>query len=128
MPSSLWNTGTTVADIGGWYLSDDPDRPQKYFIPVGTTIPARGFLVFYETNRFNLGATNFALSSEGDEVYLFSATDGNLTGYSHGFDFGAAANGVSFGRYINSQGAEHFVAQAANSLGASNALPKVGPL
>jgi hypothetical protein len=52
----------------------------------------------------------------------------NLTGYSHGFDFGAAAKGVPFGRYVTSQGAEHFVAQAATTLGATNSMPRVGPI
>jgi hypothetical protein len=53
---------------------------------------------------------------------------GNLTAYFHGFGFGPAENGVSFGRYITSQTNEHFVAQAAQTFGAANSLPKVGPV
>src|SRR5439155_639046 len=64
-----------------------------------------------------------------EEVYLLSGdTATNLTGYSHGFIFGPAANGVSFGRYVNSVGEEQFPAQAALTLGATNAGPKVGPV
>src|SRR6185295_10593963 len=60
---------------------------------------------------------------------LFSANaTGELTGYAHGFNFGAAEAGVSFGRYINSVGAEHFVAQSAPSFPGANAGPKVGPV
>src|SRR6185503_19316077 len=77
----------------------------------------------------NSGATNsFSLSSGGDEVYLLSANATNLTGYSHGFSFGAAAQGVSFGRYFNSVGEELFPAQASNTLGGTNAGPRVGPV
>ena len=34
----------------------------------------------------------------------------NLTGYSHGFAFGASANGAAFGRYVISTGEEQFTA------------------
>src|SRR5206468_4288927 len=46
----------------------------------------------------------------------------------HGFRFGPAENGVSFGRLVSSEGREHFVAETAPTLGASNAGPRVGPL
>ncbi|HXJ58495.1 MAG TPA: immunoglobulin domain-containing protein, partial [Verrucomicrobiae bacterium] len=39
-----------------------------------------------------------------------------------------AENGVSFGRLVSSEGREHFVAETAPTLGASNAGPRVGPL
>jgi hypothetical protein len=37
-------------------------------------------------------------------------------------------NGISFGRYVNSQGQEYFVSQVTNSLGSTNGLPLVGPV
>src|SRR5262249_41626333 len=43
-------------------------------------------------------------------------------------DFGAVPNGVSLGRYVTSQGTEHFVLQSANTLGTNNAYPRVGPI
>ena len=46
----------------------------------------------------------------------------------HGFEFGAQVNGVSFGRYVTSDGVEHFVTQHRSTLGAANAGPKVGPV
>lgn len=123
----LFNAGTNDVNVGGWFLTDDPTADIKYVIPAATVIPAGGFLLFDES-QFTNGPSGFSLSSEGDELYLFSAAAGEPTGYSHGFEFGAAQNGVTFGRYVNSQGAEHFVAQAANTLGASNSLPRVGPV
>ncbi len=126
----LFNAGGSSAGIGGWFLTDDFRTPKKYRIPNGTTIAALGYLTFTEA-QFN--STNalipFSLSSIGDELYLFSAeTNGNLTGWYHGFDFGAAANGIAFGRHTISTGDEHFVAQLANSPGATNAGPLVGPV
>ena len=124
----LFNPGNAVVNIGGWYLTDDPGTPKKYQIPANTVIPPHGFALFDETNHFDVGPNAFALGSSGDNVYLFSATNGLLSGYAHGFGFGAADNGVTFGRYVNSQGAEQFVAQALNTLGVSNSLPRVGPV
>jgi hypothetical protein len=72
---------------------------------------------------------SFSLSSFGDEVYLFSADAGaQLTGYSHGFEFGAAADGESFGRYVISTGEEQFPAQIARTPGQANSGPRVGPI
>lgn len=125
----LYNPGTSPVNISGWWLTDDFTTPKKYQIAAGTTIPAGGYLLFNES-QFNAAAdpNGFALGSDGDEVFLFSGTNGFITGYHHGFEFGPAQNGRTFGRYVDSQGAEHFVAQVANSLGATNGLPLVGPI
>lgn len=125
----LYNPTTNTVNLAGWFLTDDFNAPQKYRIPNGTNIPPGGYLVFDEGD-FNANPSSpfsFALSSDDDEVYLFSADAiGNLTGYFHGFDFGAADDGVTFGRHVISTGEEHFVAQSASTLGAANSLPKVG--
>jgi archaellum component FlaG (FlaF/FlaG flagellin family) len=118
-------------NLGGWFLTDDFNTPPKYRLPDHTIIPANGYLVFTEA-QFNPTPgvpPSFALNSEGDEVYLFSAdAAGRLTGYLHGYSFGAAADGVSFGRHITSTGEEHFVAQRERTLGEPNAGPLVGPV
>ncbi len=125
----LYNRGTGAAAIGGWFLTDSFDHPKKFRIPAGTTIPAGGYLEFDETD-FNDGSMNaFLIRSLGDDLYLFSAdTASNLTGYVEGVEFGAAQNGVSFGRYINSVGNVDFVAQSSLSLGGTNAGPRIGPV
>ncbi len=123
----LFNPGTTPADIGGWFLSDDFAEPQKYAFPASTRIPAGGYLVVTELD-FNTGPAPFTFSSLGEEVHLFSARNGQLTGYSHGFEFGASANGVSFGRHVTSTGEERFVAQTERTFGVANSLPRVGPM
>jgi hypothetical protein len=124
----LYNPTGTDVNIGGWWLSDDLNTPNKFRIADGTTIPAGDYRVFTEAD-FNPAGAGFAFSSDGDEAWLFSAdVAGTLTGYVHGHDFGAADDGVSFGRHITSEGKEHFVAQSTRTLGAANASPRVGPI
>lgn len=126
----IYNASPTNVDISGWYLTDDPYEPMKYQFPPGTVIEPQGYLVVYETN-YNGGVgslSSFGLGYSGDSIYIYSAKDGQLTGYSHGFDFGAAPANVSFGRYIDGVGQEHFVLQNSVTLGATNSGPLVGPV
>jgi hypothetical protein len=128
----LYNPTMADVNIGGWLLTDDRTVPMKFRIPNGTIIASHGYVVFSEVD-FNpppgTNSTDFALSSTDDEVYLFSTdSNTNLTGYSYGFHFGAAQIGVTFGRYVNSVGDEHFVAQISPTLGAANSGPRVGPV
>jgi hypothetical protein len=127
----LYNPNSTNVDISNWYLTDQRTVPQKYRIPTPTTIPANGYKVITESdwNADPQSTNSFRLDSHGEEIYLYSAdTNGNLTGYSDGFAFGAAQNGVSFGRYIISTGEAQYPAQSLNTLGGANAGPRVGPL
>src|SRR6266568_3593112 len=130
----LPNPNSTDVNIGNWYLTDQRTMPQKFRIPASdprATIPPGGYVVFTE-NDWNAdpSSTNrFRLSSHGEEIYLYAAdADGNLTGYSDGFAFGAAQNGVSFGRYVISTGEAQYPAQRVNTLGGPNAGPRVGPV
>jgi len=142
----LANLTATPLNIGGWFLSDNESQPKKFRIPDGTTIPANGYTVFYQYQfDSNPGtSTNFALdSAHGDSVYLYQAdAGGNLTGYRTSVSFGAAENGVSFGRYTSSTATEFVamsrrtfgmdsptnLAQFRTGTGLTNAYPKVGPV
>ena len=127
----LFNPTAGDVNIGGWFISDDLKTPKKFRIPNGTTIPAGGYRVFTEAD-FNPtpgAGTSFAFRSTGDEAWIYSGdANTNLTGYLHGFRFGAAENGVTFGRYLNSAGDEQFPAQLSDTLGFVNSGPRVGPL
>jgi len=125
----LLNPTTTSVDIGGWWLTDDLRAPKKFRFPEPTLLPPGGYLVLAEPEFTQDPTHRFLLSSLGDEIYLFSSdASGNLTGYLDGFGYGAARNGVSFGRHRNSVESIHFVAQTTNSLGTTNAGPRVGPV
>src|SRR6185436_14696573 len=119
----LFNPGSLAADVSGWFVTDDLNQPNRFRIPDGTQIPPGDYISFDETR---LG---FGLNSNGEQIYLLSAnTNGALTGYSHGFSFGAASDNVSFGRYMNSVGDEQFPAQMSRSFRAANSGPRVGPI
>lgn len=127
----LHNPTGAEADVSGWYLTDNSTAPKKFRIPPASVIPAGGFLLF-DDSQFNTGTDGnvaFAFSSTGEEVYLTSANaNAELTGYSHGFGFGAVFNGVSFGRHVNSAGEEFFPVQSAVTPGLTNAGPRIGPI
>jgi len=127
----LYNPGTSSVAVKDWYLTDDRHAPKKFRIPAGPDISGGGYRILTE-NDFNATpgqGSSFTLSSHGEEVYLFSGDSaGNLTGYSHGFSFGAAANGVSFGRYVTSSGEADFPASANNTLEGANGGPRIGPV
>lgn len=127
----LHNPNPFPVDVGYWYLTDTRTTPKKFRIPAPRVIPAGGFAVLDE-REFNAvpgDPGSFSLSSAGEEIYLYSANAaGELTGYSHGFAFGAAANGESFGRHVTSTGEIHYPPQQTLTLGGPNAGPRVGPL
>jgi hypothetical protein len=130
----LHNTTNTSIDISGWFLSDDDSEPNKYEVADGTIIGQYGYVVFYEDEHFgklsNPGCRSpFALSRNGEQVYLSSAENGILTGYRQVEDFGVSEIGVSIGRYQKSSTGNHnFVSMSENTPGSANAYPKVGPI
>ena len=128
----LWNISSTNIDISGWYLTDDPSLPQKFRIPLQASFLAPGEFAVFTEDHFNPTpgvGVSFSLSSFGDDVYLFSADAGaQLTGYSYGFDFGAAVDGESFGRYVISTGEEQFPPQLTRTFGQTNSGPRIGPV
>jgi hypothetical protein len=129
----LYNTTGSAINIGGWFLSDKNSDVTKYEIAAGTSIPAGGYLVFYEDQHFgnvaDPGANSlFALSENGEDVYLSSGSAGQVTGYRDQEDFGASETDVAFGRHLKSTGAFNFVSMSSNTPGTPNAAPKVGPV
>jgi hypothetical protein len=154
----FYNPTVTSVDIGDWWLSNNEELPLKFRIPAETIIPPFGYIVFYEQNQqtafsikagFNRSGTgedpDFTFNSaHGDTVVLSEALpNGALTGYRLTKNFEASANGVSFGRYVKSDGGTDIVAMARRTFGsdtpttvtqfrsgagATNSYPLVGPL
>ncbi|MCC7377038.1 MAG: lamin tail domain-containing protein [Verrucomicrobiales bacterium] len=101
----LHNPTEAPIDISHWWLSDSAERPQKYRIPPGTVISAKGFWVAYEY-QFSIGTEGFSLNSyDGDEVWISTGdASGQLTGERALVRFGAAENGVALGRVSTTDG------------------------
>jgi hypothetical protein len=128
----LLNTTSQTLDISGWLLSDTASDLAKYTFPANTTLAPGAYLLIDET-QFNSDPENpdsngFALSSgKGDSVWLVEANpEGKPLRFVDHIEFPAARNGESFGRFPNATGKPYPSSQT--TLGAENALPRVGPL
>jgi len=78
----IFNSAYNPVDIGGMYLTNDPDNPRKYSIPKGdprTVLPPRGYVVFFANNKPTHGIMhlNFELEAS-DVVALFDANGKTL--------------------------------------------------
>jgi hypothetical protein len=109
----LYNHGNSGVNLGGCTLSDDP-ATNKFTIPAGTIIPARGFVVFTETE---LG---FALDAAGETIYFKNPAGTQVL---DALRFEAQENGISFGRCPN--GANDWYRLSALTFGTNNAAPLV---
>ena len=125
----LHNANPVPVDISNWYLTDDFRNPRKFHIPAGVILTANGYLTLNSSQWQLGGVSDFALNARGEEVYLFSAdSSGNLTGWVHGFHYGASPQAASFGRGLTAGGLEFFVIQSRPTPGTANAGPQVGPI
>ncbi|MEN6428405.1 MAG: lamin tail domain-containing protein, partial [Phycisphaerales bacterium] len=97
----LYNAGTDIVDTGGRYLTDDPDNPTKWRIPLGrrteTAVAPGGYLLIWldgDTDDSGLHAS-FRLSAAGDRIALF---DSNGTTLLDSIEFSEQLPDVSYGR------------------------------
>lgn len=127
----LYNPGDVSVDISGWFLTDRKADPIKYIFAEGTHIAPGEFLVLTDDDFSNSDQAldPFSLNMYGDDTYIMSDSSGCLgEGYCHGTMFGMLEQGVSYGRYITTSGDETFAALSAVTLGAKNAMPRIGPI
>lgn len=108
----LYNSLETSKDIGGYFIYDN--AASKYKLPVGTSIPAKGFLVLV-CNDLGTGLnTNFKLTSEGETVYLENAS-GTLIDR---IEYPAIGAGQSYGRFPD--GTDNLAISGSQTRGATN--------
>ena len=136
----LYNSTDTEISIGGWWLSDDSSDFLKFQIPAGTSIPAYGYVTFYEghyegqTLAFDpidefggLGVKDFALSgARGDDVWLLADPGGGGTlRFADHVEFGSSLDGESFGRWPNETG--DLYPMTGRTIDGPNSGPRIGP-
>ena len=140
----LYNPTDKAIDIGGWFLSDsDSSEPNlmKYQIPANTIIGSDQYKVFTEEQFGDQNDPNchveFALSENGESLYLSSGISGELTltGFRDKREFRASDPDVAFGLYTKSDLAAlagdptDFTAMSQNTKGLPNIYPPVvGPV
>ena len=98
----LYNTTAHDIDVEGMYLSDNPDKPEKYQISKGeslasTIIPAHGYLIIWCDKESPLSQlhASFKLDKDGGEM-LLTAADKSWTDH---FTYAAHASDQTVGRY-----------------------------
>jgi|GEM_PF-1277187 len=126
----LYNPTASPVDLSYWFLSDNLSYTNVR-IASGTVIQPGAYLVLTEALHFGTNAVpgGFGLSRTGDAVYLSEADIfGMMSGYHASAAFGAAEQGISFGRHTRSDGTVDFTAMSTSTPGATNAYPRVGPL
>ncbi|MFA5712983.1 MAG: OadG family transporter subunit [Bacteroidales bacterium] len=77
----FFNTSYSTVDIGGCYISDDPNNLKKYMIPRGdatTIIPPRQIMLFFASGESHKGShhTNFSLTNSNSNRVFFVSHDG----------------------------------------------------
>ena len=70
----LYNNSNQAVDLSGYFLTDNPDNLTKYTIPVGVSIPANGYLIFWADEDSADGPLhcNFRLSVNGEQLLLLN--------------------------------------------------------
>lgn len=74
----IYNPNNYEVNLAGYYLSDNPENPMKYQIPLeypdSTTIAPGDWMLFWadEDGSQGLHHVNFRLSNNGEEVTLYS--------------------------------------------------------
>ncbi|MDG2382434.1 MAG: lamin tail domain-containing protein [Pirellulaceae bacterium] len=127
----LYNASAESIDMGGWYLSDSGSELSKYQIPAGTILPPNNYLVFDEAD-FNPtpltpAPNHFSLSgANGDDVWLTTLVNGQVSQFVDEVHFWATPNGESLGRTPNGSGRLGRMQQV--TMGQTNSTPRVGPV
>lgn len=68
----LFNAGNTPVNLNGYFLTDNLDNPDKWFINAELIIPAKGYALIW-TDGMDTGThTNYRIAQEGEEIGLFS--------------------------------------------------------
>jgi hypothetical protein len=92
----LYNAGTSEVNIKGYYLSDNPEEPRKWEIPVDNLISSGGYMLFWADDVDGGTHTNFRLSRSGEFLGLYDP-DGNVV---DSITFGYQEDDISFGRLL----------------------------
>jgi len=104
----LYNNNETDIDLSGFYLTDNGESLQKWIMPAGTILPAKGYLIIWADEEQEEGAlhTNFKLSAGGEAVILSDP----LINILDSVVYGAQTTDMAYARIPNGVG--WFVIQA----------------
>lgn len=98
----LYNAGSSAVNLSGFYLTDTTADPTQWQVPLGTSIPAKGYLLVWADGRTGDLTTSplhagFKLSKSGEMIALYAP---NLS-LVDSVMFGAQVSDVSQGRFTD---------------------------
>ena len=96
----IWNTSGIAGDLGGWYLTDDPDIPTKWELPA-IEMTSGGYSVIFASgkdraNVANDPHTNFRLQQEAGGYLALVKPDG-VTIASEFTDYPEQSKDIAYG-------------------------------
>lgn len=103
----LFNSSYGYVNIGGCYLTNDPNNLTKYVIPkadVLTNISPRQHTIFWADNRPFRGTFHINFSLEDSQEIMFVASDGKTIIDRVALSHEKLDTNVSFGRLIDGEG------------------------
>jgi len=102
----ILNAGVNIIDMGGMYLTDEPNNPTKWMIPdnsPGTTTIAAGdyLLIWMDADEQDSGLhASFSLDADNDDIFLYDSDGQTII---DGFNFTDQRADISYGRYPDGQ-------------------------
>ena len=81
----LYNAGTAGIEIGGFYLTDDPQEPQKWQIPFDSVIQSGGYMIFWADDVDEYNHTNFKLGRGGEFIGIYDDQGNVIDSVSFGY-------------------------------------------
>lgn len=102
----LFNTAHGTVDIGGCYISDDPNNLKKYQIPRGdasTAIPPRQIKLFYADGDSYKGTYHINFTITDAKEILFISNDGRTIVDRVQIPHGSLSENSSYGRVIDGE-------------------------
>ncbi len=122
----LYNAGTEDVDLGGMFLSNNVGLTTQYTLPVGTVVPAGGYLVLWADDGDQGTHIDFKLSGAGEYIGLFDSEAGYYAPIDAVY-FDPQTPDVSWGRFPDpatsaAPGEEAWYAMDTPTPGAANRL------
>lgn len=98
----IYNSAAAAVNLGGYYLSDDSKRLNKWQVPMDnpslTTLQPGGYLLFWADENASDGPlhTNFKLSGDGERLFLIAPNGSTII---DSLSFPAIPRDQTFGRF-----------------------------
>jgi hypothetical protein len=95
----LYNPTAGPFDLGGWYLTDDPNKPAKWRFPSPTVLAPDGCLLVFASGKNRTTGplhTSFKLTAEGGYLALV-LSDGRTVAYEYAPSYPPQFTDVSYG-------------------------------